>query len=72
MATTEFWIRIAFILVFGGGCFAFYRAAAKAERTGDKRQAIILGIACIAIMIAGLVIGNYFDIFPDDDDDDDD
>jgi hypothetical protein len=72
MATPEFWIRIAFILVFGGGCFAFYRAAAKAERAGDRRKAIILGIACIAILIAGFVIGNYFDIFPDDDDGDDD
>lgn len=68
----EFWIRIAFILAFGGGCFAFYRAAARAERNGDRRRAIIFGIACIATLIAGVVIGYYFDIFEDDEDDDDD
>ena len=59
----EFWIRIAFVLAVGGGCFAFYRAAARAERNGDRRRAIILGIACIAILIAGFAIGYYFDIF---------
>ena len=30
------------------------------------------GIASIAILIAGLAIGSYFDIFQHDDDDDDD
>ena len=72
MATTEFWIGMAFILVFGGGCFACYRAATKAEQDGNRRKAIILGIASIAILIAGFVIDSHFDIFPDDDDDDDD
>ena len=71
MATTEFWIEMAFILVFGGGCFACYRAATKAEHDGNKRKAIILGIASIAILITGFVIESQFDIFPDDDDDDD-
>ena len=70
MATTEFWIKVAFVLVFGGGCFACYRAATKAEQNGNKRRAVILGIASIAILIAGLVIESHFDIFPDDDDDD--
>ena len=72
MATTEFWIGMAFILVFGGGCFACYRAATKAEQDGDKRRATIFGIASIAILIAGFVIEDHFGIFPDDDDDDDD
>ena len=62
---------MAFILVFGGGCFACYRAAAKAEHDGNRRKATILGIASIAILIAGFVIDSHFDIFPDDDDDDD-
>lgn len=70
MATTEFWIEMAFILVFGGGCFACYRAATKAEQDGNKRKATILGIASIAILIAGFVIESHFDIFPDDDDGD--
>ena len=72
MATTEFWIKVAFVLVFGGGCFACYRAATKAEQAGNKRRAIILGIAGIAILIAGFVIEDHFDIFSDDDDGDDD
>jgi hypothetical protein len=72
MATTEFWVKMAFILVFGGGCFACYRAATKAEQDGNKRRAIILGIASIAILIAGFVIEDHFDIFSDDDDDDGD
>ena len=72
MATTEFWAGMAFILAFGGGCFACYRAAAKAEHDGNRRKATILGIASIAILIAGFVIESHFDIFPDDDDDDDD
>ena len=70
MATTEFWIKVAFVLVFGGGCFACYRA--EAEQAGNKRRAIILGIAGIAILIAGFVIEDHFDIFSDDDDGDDD
>ena len=45
MATTELWIELAFVIVFGGGCFACYRAATKAERAGNKRRATILGIA---------------------------
>ena len=72
MATTEFWIKVAFVLVFGGGCFACYRAATKAEQAGNKRRALILGIAGIAILIAGFVIEDHFDIFSDDDDGDDD
>jgi cbb3-type cytochrome oxidase subunit 3 len=32
MATMEFWIELAFVIVFGGGWFACYRAATKAER----------------------------------------
>ena len=72
MATTEFWAGMAFILVFGGGCFACYRAAAKAEHDGNIRKATILGVASIAILIAGFVIDSHFDIFPDNDDDDDD
>jgi len=71
IATKEFWIKVAFVLAFGGGCFACYRAAAKAEHDGNRRKATILGIASIAILIAGFVIESYFDIFPDDDDDDD-
>ena len=71
MATTEFWIKVAFVLAFGGGCFACYRAAAKAEQDGNKRRAIILGIDSIAILIAGFVIEDHFDIFSDDDGDDD-
>ena len=67
ITTTEFWIEMAFILVFGGGCFACYMAAAKAEKDGNKRKATILGIASIAILIVGFVIESYFDIFPDDD-----
>jgi hypothetical protein len=70
MATTEFWIELAFVIVFGGGWFACYRAATKAERTGNKRRATILGIASIAILIAGFVIESHFGIFDDDDDDD--
>lgn len=70
MATTGFWIKVAFILVFGGAWFACYRAATKAEHDGNKRKATILGIASIAILIAGLVIESHFDIFPDDDDGD--
>ncbi|MGB8142638.1 MAG: hypothetical protein WCF52_19465, partial [Pseudolabrys sp.] len=38
MATTEFWAGMAFILVFGGGCFACYRAATKAEHDGNRRS----------------------------------
>lgn len=72
MATTEFWIELAFVIVFGAGWFAFYRAATKAERTGNKRRATILGIASIAILIAGFVIESHFGIFDDDDNDDDD
>jgi cbb3-type cytochrome oxidase subunit 3 len=72
MATTGFWIKVAFILVFGGGWFACYWAATKAEHDGNRRRAIILGIAGIAIAIAGFVIEDHFDIFSDDDDDDDD
>ena len=53
MATTEFWVKMAFILVFGGGCFACYRAATKAEQDGNKRKATILGIASLAILILG-------------------
>ena len=71
IATKEFWIKVAFVLAFGGGCFACYRAAAKAEHDGNRRKATILGIASIAILIAGFVIESHFDIFPDDDDDDD-
>ena len=71
IATKEFWIKVAFVLAFGGGCFACYRAAAKAEHDGNRRKATILGIASIAILIAGFVIESYFDIFPEDDDDDD-
>jgi hypothetical protein len=71
MATTEFWIKVAFVLAFGGGCFACYRAATKAEQDGNKRRAIILGIASIAILIAGFVIEDLFGIFSDDDADDD-
>ena len=70
MATTGFWIKVAFILVFGGGWFACYWAATKAEHDGNRRRAIILGIAGIAIAIAGFVIEDHFDIFSDDDDDD--
>ncbi|MGA7023050.1 MAG: hypothetical protein WB036_09695, partial [Pseudolabrys sp.] len=55
---------------FGGGCFACYRAATKAEHDGNRRKATIFGIASIAILIAGLVIESHFDIFPDDDDGD--
>ncbi|MGB6815505.1 MAG: hypothetical protein WBE29_00875 [Pseudolabrys sp.] len=72
MATTEFWVKMAFILVFGGGCFACYRAATKAEQDGNKRRATILGIASIAILIAGFVIESHFDTFSQTDDDDDD
>jgi 4-hydroxybenzoate polyprenyltransferase len=72
MATTGFWIKVAFILVFGGGWFACYWAATKAEQAGNRRRAIILGIAGIAIAIAGFVIEDHFDIFSDDDDDNDD
>jgi hypothetical protein len=36
------------------------------------RVASLLGIASLAILIAGFVIESHFDIFPDDDDDDDD
>ncbi|MGB9020946.1 MAG: hypothetical protein WCC77_25380 [Pseudolabrys sp.] len=61
---------MAFILIFGGGCCACYRAATKAEPDGNRRKATIFGIASIAILIAGLVIESHFDIFPDDDDDD--
>ena len=68
MATTEFWIELAFVIVFGGGWFACYRAATKAERGGNKRRAIILGIASIAILIAGFVIESHFGIFDDDGD----
>jgi hypothetical protein len=49
--------------------FACYRAATKAEHDGNKRKAIILGIASIAILIAGFVIEDHFDIFSGDDDD---
>jgi hypothetical protein len=70
MATTKFWTELAFVIVFGGGCFAYYRAATKAERAGNKRWAIILGIASIAILIVGFVIESHFGIFDDDDDDD--
>ena len=70
MATTEFWIKVAFILVFGGAWFACYSAATKAEHDGNRRKATIFGIASIAILIAGLVIESHFDIFPDDDDGD--
>jgi hypothetical protein len=66
LATTEFWIGLAFVIVFGGGCIACYRAATKAERGGNKRRAIILGIASIAILIAGFVIESHFGIFDDD------
>ena len=68
MATTELWIELAFVIVFGGGCFACYRAATKAERAGNKRRATILGIASIAILIAGFVIESHFGIFDGDDD----
>jgi cbb3-type cytochrome oxidase subunit 3 len=71
MATTEFWIKVAFILVFGGAWFACYRAATKAEHDGNRRRAIIFGIASIAVAITGFVIEDQFDIFSDDDDDDD-
>jgi len=63
---------VAFILVFGGGWFACYWAATKSEQDGNRRRAIILGIAGIAIAIAGFVIEDHFDIFSDDDDDDGD
>ena len=63
MATTGFWIKVAFILVFGGGWFACYWAATKAEQDGNRRRAIILGIASTAILIAGFVIGRHFGIF---------
>jgi hypothetical protein len=59
---------MAFILVFGGGCFACYRAATKAEHDGNKRKAIILGIASIAILIIGFVIESHFGIFDGDGD----
>ena len=72
MATTGFWIKVAFILVFGGGWFACYWAATKAEQDGNRRRAIILGIAGIAIAIAGFVIEDHFDILSDDDDDNND
>ena len=66
MATTEFWNEMAFVIVFGGGCLACYRAATKAERDGNKHKATILGITCIAILIAGFVIDSHFGIFSDD------
>ena len=66
MASAEFWIEMAFVIVFGGGCFACYRAATKAERGGNKRKATILGIASIAILIAGFVIESHFGIFDGD------
>jgi hypothetical protein len=52
--------------------FACYWAATKAEHDGNRRRAIILGIAGIAILIAWFVIEDHFDIFSDDDDDDGD
>jgi 3-deoxy-D-manno-octulosonic acid (KDO) 8-phosphate synthase len=68
LATTEFWIELSYVIVFGGACFACYRAATKAERGGNKRRATILGIASIAILIAGLAIESHFGIFDDDGD----
>ena len=58
-------------LVFGGAWFACYRAATKAEHDGNRRRAIIFGIASSAVAITGFVIEDQFDIFSDDDDDDD-
>jgi hypothetical protein len=45
-------------------------ASKRAEQDGNKRRATILGIASIAILIAGFVIEDHFDIFSDDDDGD--
>jgi 4-hydroxybenzoate polyprenyltransferase len=67
----SFGSKWAFILVFGGAWFACYRAATKAEHDGNRRRAIIFGIASIAVAITGFVIEDQFDIFSDDDDDDD-
>ena len=64
MATTEFWIKTAFILVFSGGCLACYRASVKADQDGNKRKSIIFGIASTTILIDGFVIGRHFGIFP--------
>ncbi|MFZ1002443.1 MAG: hypothetical protein WA756_05760 [Pseudolabrys sp.] len=64
MATTQFWIKVACVLVFGGGCLACYRASVKADQDGNKRKSIIFGIASTAILIAGFVIGRHFGIFP--------
>jgi hypothetical protein len=50
----------------GGGYFACYRAATKAEQDGNKHKATILGIASIAILIVGFVIESHFGIFDGD------
>ena len=43
--------------------FCLLQGSEKAEHDGNKRKAIILGIASIAILITGFVIDSQFGIF---------
>ena len=65
MATKEFWIRTAIILVFSGGGLACFLAYIQAERDGNKRKSIILLATSIVIMIAALVISDYIGLVND-------
>jgi hypothetical protein len=65
MATKEFWIGTALIIVFGGGSFACFMASLQAGQNGNKRKSTILIIAAWAVLIAGFIIGSYFGIYDD-------
>jgi hypothetical protein len=65
MATKEFWIRMAIVLVFSGGSLACFLAYVQAERDGNKRKSIILLAASIVIIIAAFVIADYIGLMDD-------
>jgi cell division protein FtsW (lipid II flippase) len=62
MATKNFWIGVAFILVFGLGGLLCFAAATKADNDGNKRKSGFLTAAATAWVILGLAIMAYFDI----------
>ena len=62
---TEFWIRIAIILVFGGGLLACSVAYLQAERDENERKSIISLVASFVIIIAAFVIADHFGLLDD-------
>jgi hypothetical protein len=65
VAMTEFWIRMAIILVFGGGLLACSVAYLRAERDRNDRKSIIFLFAFFVIIIAAFVTADHFGLLDD-------